>query len=1695
MDKNISDNLLETYYANISPQRKEELISRTKWLLSKVTGKKILMIGSQHDALPILLARAGKTIVTIESDAENFEKIVQLLKLERKQVSNRVTCIKTEFLKYKIPSEKFDCILANQLIATLPNPEVLLELCCEALTELGIFLTSIEMGKLVLRDHQRVFYFAAPYELLCRYFYIENVEIADRWVGFSSVLNGSSKKKPSPITPSQLKQIEASLIHSHAQISNTFLTTQKALTDTNMKYRQVTEQNSDLKHKLQVETAARKAAATTLQESLEERKQQRSELLLNKRHTESLLEDKTEKEGALNKLIEVNKENTFRILSLAHELEMNSLKVKLELNSSELRIAKLQSDLKVSQLQIENNTSELEYRTAQNQKLEATLLAVRTRLKNVINEEIPRIKRVARSKIAEAESKAERCLDEKKAAESRAQDLLHQIEIEKLSNQYFIKNLETETEKLKVILEDEYAQKTEMSNREARELKSENARLIDEISLLRIKAKKELGDVQTRLQLTLADKVKAESKVVKTRASISFRLGYLLLQSLTSTKAFCSLPNELWKLRKETLKRKKEKQLQLASLEPIFKKVSPLIKGQSTASTHILAQSPALVTPPITETEVAQQASFSLLKERNRIPQLQVKPKTEKYRVAGIMDEFSFYSYSPECQLLPLTPGNFRQELEDFKPDFLFIESAWRGQDNLWDRKIGFMSSELMGILEWCNTRSIPTLFWNKEDPIHFETFINTAKFFDHVFTTDLDCISKYKKVLDHERVYLLPFAVQPKTHNPIEKYERKDAISFAGAYYTRYPDRNRDLDSFLTELSTIKPFDIFDRNFGKDDPNYQFPEMYQKYIVGTLPFEEIDKAYKGYKYSVNLNSIKQSQSMFARRVYELLASNTIVFSNFSKGLRLFFGDLVTSTDSGMLCRQEIERLQDEDTLKKKCLVGLRKVMREHTYTHRFNYILTKLANREFHLSDPKIAIISFAEDSSQLERILQSFYNQNYSNCELKIVLAEHVAKVKCADSRVDQMPNDDALRCKLRDLIGADTFVGTFSASDYYGPNYLVDLSIATKYGDYSLLGKSSFFSMKNNRVVLQHSGARYQVVDELDARCSIIKASLLGERTVFEFLDRIEVKKFKSNMAISIDEFNYCRNTSTEQINTGAMQRFNDEAITNQGLGIESILAGAEQISADPECTLEGPTIAPKSLFSEFKCDKNSTLQINETEGEIIIRSSLPDSKHEYIYNKPRPLSEFQLAGEIKFYLETTPGLNIQLAIFFLDKQKQKISHVIKAANRNHTVEVPLGAEEFSLALRIYSSGTAKIKGLYLSHRRINPTKLIPSANCLVLTNHYPSYDDLYRNPFVHSRVKSYRDQGLACDVFRFRPNEENSFHEYENVDVTTGPAMMLNKALSSGKYRTVLVHFLDSQMWEVLKNYIDDIRIIVWLHGAEIQPAYRRAFNYKTCEEQSIAEMKSTARMTFWKELLKEVHPNLKLVFVSQYFANEVIEDLGFKLPSSAYTVIHNPINTCVFRFQEKEAEQRKKILSISSYSSKTYATDLSVQAIIEMSKRPYFSDLEFRLIGDGILFDEVLAPVKHFPNVFIQKGFLNHKDISLLHKEYGVFLCPTRTDTHGVSRDEAMSSGLVPVTNAVAAIPEFTDDSCAILAKSEDSGQMAEGLSRIIESPELFKKMSAAAARRVRSQSAAEIIISKELAVIDASMSETAGSKL
>ncbi|HRO12500.1 glycosyltransferase, partial [Amaricoccus sp.] len=435
-------------------------------------------------------------------------------------------------------------------------------------------------------------------------------------------------------------------------------------------------------------------------------------------------------------------------------------------------------------------------------------------------------------------------------------------------------------------------------------------------------------------------------------------------------------------------------------------------------------------------------------------------PEQQGLRVAAILDDFSATSFRPEADLLLLSPENWAAELAAHRPELVLVESAWRGRDGQWAGKIAGNGTELGGILAWANAMGVPTVFWNKEDPVHFWTFLATTRGFDHVFTTDLDCIARYKSALGHGRVHLLPFACQPQLHNPLELYPRRKAMSFAGAYYRRFPARMRVLESFVGSLPELCPIEIFDRNFGEDGP-WKFPPEYESLIVGTLPPERIDLAYKGYRYTLNLNSVQSSPTMFARRVYETLACNTLTASNYSRGLRLMFGDMVPNADDGpaLLARLRAVAAQPSREARLR-LMALRKVMREHTCRDRLDFIRARTLSPDAPpvWRPPQVVALAEARDSATAARIAASFLAQSHT--ESRLILVADDPAWGPAHPRIETHARGSLGRLHLQDLVGPRDWLACLSTFDHYGPHYLTDLILATRYSRASLIGKAAHF-----------------------------------------------------------------------------------------------------------------------------------------------------------------------------------------------------------------------------------------------------------------------------------------------------------------------------------------------------------------------------------------------------------------------------------------------------------------------------------------------------------------------------------------------------------------------------------------------------------------------------------------------------------
>ncbi|CDT77909.1 Methyltransferase FkbM family (fragment) [Vibrio coralliirubri] len=1179
--------------------------------------------------------------------------------------------------------------------------------------------------------------------------------------------------------------------------------------------------------------------------------------------------------------------------------------------------------------------------------------------------------------------------------------------------------------------------------------------------------------LEKKLKVLDSEKVQAEKVVLDMRRSNTFKMGVFIKRNVKSPIGWMKIPVGLWRIYNNSLKKK------ITQPDKPDRQIAKSNKANSNTGFKDCYEPVMLIENYDETTSLYRDGAI----------------KNSTLKVACIMDEFTYQSYLPECDLLQLTPFNWKEELENFKPEMLFIESAWRGKDDLWGSKVGHLSDEVKGIIEWCKNNNVPTMFWNKEDPVHFATFLNTAKLFDYIFTTDIDCIQRYKTALNHDNVYFLPFACQPLTNNPIEKYQRKNMISFAGAYYVKYPERTKDLDLFVTELPKFKNLEIFDRNYLKTDPNYSFPKTYSPYIVGTLPFDEIDKAYKGYDYALNLNSIKQSQSMFARRLYELLASNTITISNFSQGVRLLFGDLVVTTDDAKEAVSRLQKLaQTTHGVERVKLAALRKVMFEHTYQDRFDYIQEKIFDRFTASKLPSVGVVSKINTIAQYSSLIENVKSQEKVDISLLIVVneqelkcqAESLLKASDLDGRV--FLDTDFNRLTLIELFSEGAWVTYFAPDDYYGSFYLFDLALATSYSSAKVIGKSDTFKWIGEKLSEPCQLNNYRHATQLKIRSSILSPDLQGGLDAKTWLEFIEEKNYQYPLQLATDSYNYCLNESGLPLNKEQKQLVSDLAFdlkVNSGLALKDLVCESERIEPAKSIKYDVFEIKGGQLVNKLQLEDTKFITLDSNTEGVRVDSSLADSKHDYLYSELYfRCVEFTDNSKLDLHFDVEPGLKISIVLLYFDETKQRIGHDILQPNRNHTLELPDETIFIRFGLRVASNGQANIKSLIFGHKDLQPEKLFHQSEVLVLTNHYPSYDDLYRNGFVHSRAKAYSQNNLNVDVFRLREGEPISWNEYQNINVTTGGQLALNKALSMGKYKHILVHFLNSHMWEVLKDYIDNVKVTIWIHGAEVQPWYRRSVIYDTPDKVEMGKSLLNDKKVLWNKVFSTESKNLQFVFVSKYLMETTLEDYGICANKLNLEIIPNPINTKLFNYVEKYPSRRKRILSIRPYASKIYANDLAVEAIIELSKKDFFYELEFHLIGDGPLFEETLAPLRKFPNVQIEQKFLSRDEIASLHKDYGVFLCPSRMDTQGVSRDEAMASGLVPITNAVAAIPDFVTNAEGYLASDDDFLEIASAIESLVLNPDIFIAKSQASARCISNNRTQDIVTESELKIVN-----------
>ncbi|MBP6862172.1 MAG: glycosyltransferase [Neisseriaceae bacterium] len=587
---------------------------------------------------------------------------------------------------------------------------------------------------------------------------------------------------------------------------------------------------------------------------------------------------------------------------------------------------------------------------------------------------------------------------------------------------------------------------------------------------------------------------------------ISYKLGRVLLSTKTF-RGFLLLPLELYKLRREFIQSK-------------YKNIS------------------AIVDKALIEQKNFQAKSYD----------------NAKVKFISILDEISHASWGREFKLFEMNIDNYQEQLNGSTSQAIFLESCWKGNYGRWI--YAFTSpglkhknaQHLLSAIEVAKKKELPIIFWNKEDPMHYEKFLPIAQKCDVIFTTDENKVTDYKRDIPNAYVAALPFAANEALCNPKDRFRNSSVgtICFAGSYYSEgHDDRKEQMDKLLPVIPEFNGI-IYDRMSNIEGDRYAYPPQYKPFIKQAVPFTEIVNVYKQFKIFLNVNTITDSPTMMSRRVYELLACGTPVISTPSKALEAQFPDIVqVAKNAEEAIEIAKELLSDEWRWSKLSHLGYREVMLKHTYRHRKNIIENSIGIYANEVS-PLVSIILATNRPEFQNRIVENIVNQVHRELEVILILQNYTndqknTLEKSLQERAPFLNNIIILTDDTETSLGErlnngiqrseGDYIAKMDDDDFYYPNYIQDMLIPFSFGDYGIVGKKEIFVYleSENKTIVRFKNDRHRETDFVAGATLVISRDALqkiqfGDKNRGEDSSLLEQAKQHGIKVYATDPFNF-------------------------------------------------------------------------------------------------------------------------------------------------------------------------------------------------------------------------------------------------------------------------------------------------------------------------------------------------------------------------------------------------------------------------------------------------------------------------------------------------------------------------------------------------------------------------------------------
>ncbi|QXJ20862.1 glycosyltransferase [Actinomadura graeca] len=408
-----------------------------------------------------------------------------------------------------------------------------------------------------------------------------------------------------------------------------------------------------------------------------------------------------------------------------------------------------------------------------------------------------------------------------------------------------------------------------------------------------------------------------------------------------------------------------------------------------------------------------------------------------------------------------LRPGDWWEVLGARRPDLLLVESVPTGLP-------------LREVTAWCRERGVPTAYWDTGAGLG-----DAAGSFDRVFTVDPSAVPGYRRTLGHDRVAHLPFAAQPRLHNPVRVHDQ-------GRYPLLYEGEYDEAAEAL-----IAPAPRLGGHFAATG----FPHLYRQRVVPPWPYEQAAAARKRYKVMI---------APCERLAYETAAAGVPIVHHRADTEPAFGPAVEDGKNASRVLRALLHGPELRD---RQAHLALREVHAAHTYRHRVDTLLEHLGVDSAHAprtGRPAVSLVMSTCRAEQIAPAVEMAARQEWRPLQLVIVLHGLDLDPLDVQKRAMTAGIDDVVVLAADpsrtlggclnmaiDAAGGD-YIGKMDDDELYGPHYLSDLLPAFSYTDAGVVGKLAHYAhlASIDATLLRYPDLEHRYVDVLRG------GALLGE-----------------------------------------------------------------------------------------------------------------------------------------------------------------------------------------------------------------------------------------------------------------------------------------------------------------------------------------------------------------------------------------------------------------------------------------------------------------------------------------------------------------------------------------------------------------------------------------------------------------------